>query len=224
MGAAKTKANALREVLNEVVINVMNKHGTSMDSSAVQENTIKIIGDDLKVLGIKQENLFVGDFVNISKSAASGKLQSELSAKISDAISQSASTIGYSSSEVNTKNIVSNNVQNNITNETITRLSSTVEQKNAAEIRGTSIDVKKISQRNKATVMLKFVSDMNASIIQNLVTKGAIKGDISQKVSNPISDFVNSPLGIILIIFAIIVALGVGWYFFGDKIKKIFTG
>ena len=120
MGVAQSKADILNQVLNEASIQVMNKISNSAQSSNYQENST-ILGGKTTITNsdLSQSNVSTFDVTAITASVASGNLQSELAAAITQAIAQQASPLGYAANEANVKNIVQNKINVAVTNNTV---------------------------------------------------------------------------------------------------------
>lgn len=224
MGVAQSKADILNQVLNEASIQVMNKISNSAQSSNYQENST-ILGGKTTITNsdLSQSNVSTFDVTAITASVASGNLQSELAAAITQAIAQQASPLGYAANEANVKNIVQNKINVAVTNNTVsTALTSSVQKNITQSLADSEIDIinSNLSKSNKSDAVIKLISNMNSDIIIQMTNSGVIKDDLSQKITNPISDIVNAPNLIILVIIGAIIF---GVTMFKQQVSAIWT-
>ena len=220
MGASQTKADVLNQVMNEASITVINKTSNSAQASVSQSNTISLSGNtNIKNSVISNKNISNLNMSAIMSSVATGKLQSDLAAAISQAISQQASAFGYASNDTNIKTIVSNKVNQSMTNSTINQALASISQTNIiTSSNDTNISGSNLSNINQTDVIVKLISDMNSDIISILSNTGDIKGDLTQKASNPLSDLISGP-GLILLV--IIGAIVFGFLMFKEQVLTV---
>lgn len=210
MGGSQSKADVLKEILNKVSIDILNKNSSATIGLIDQKNTLTLVSNvDTKISGIDQINSSVINVFSIQNSVATGALQSDLTAAISETLRQEAASIGYTQSNVNINSKVSSIINSKISNESISEIRSTVEQSNDIKILVNSgADISSVVQKNEAQMIVKMINDMNSSVMASLQTSGDIKGDLTQKVNPIISNF-----GMALIFIVIMAAAA---YYFKD--------
>jgi hypothetical protein len=182
MGAQNSKTEVLKEVLNNVSIDVINRNSSNATGYIDQKNELEIIGNSGgNISGINQINSSIINVSAISESVANGDLQSDLIANITERISQEAPAIGYSANKTEVKSVVSNVINSNITNESIQNITSTIMQSNQIKIiANTGTDIRYIIQANEAELILELINTTNSEIISKLQTTGALEGDLTQ--------------------------------------------
>ena len=210
MGAQQSKTDVLKEVLNEVSIDVMNRNSNAASGYINQTNELIIRGNtDTTIKGFSQVNSAVINISSITSAAATGDLQSDLTASITESISQEAPAIGYSANETSVSSIVSNAVNSNITVENLQEINATVEQSNVIKILAEQgLDATSVSQKNEANLILEMVNEMNANIIASLQTEGAIVGDLTQTTQS-LFEFGGA--------FFIVIIMAIGAFFYFGK-------
>ena len=210
MGAQQSKTDVLKEVLNEVSIDVMNRNSNTASGYINQTNELIISGNtDTTIKGFSQVNSAVINISSITSAAATGDLQSDLTASITESISQEAPAIGYSANETSVSSIVSNAVNSNITVENLQEINATVEQSNVIKILAEQgLDATSVSQKNEANLILEMVNEMNANIIASLQTEGAIVGDLTQTTQS-LFEFGGA--------FFIVIIMAIGAFFYFGK-------
>lgn len=182
MGGQNSKTDVLKQVLNEVSVNVLNRNSSSATGFIEQKNELLLTGNQGgKIKGFSQANSAQINISAISSSAASGNLQSDLTASLSEAINQEAASIGYTANKTRVRSVVKNVIDSNITVENLQNIQATVSQSNTIKILAESgFDYSDVTQKNEATAILELINTNNAEIIAALQTEGAVTGDLSQ--------------------------------------------
>lgn len=230
MGVSTSQYQQLNESINTAMMNVIVQNTSQVESSAIMENTITLGVVRGKVSGIDQSNLLKVNVQLLSTMVSNGSIQSLLQQAVENTIKEKASTIGYSSSEAQIKNIVRNAIDVNINNTTMSELKNLINQKNQITVgivEDTGV-LQNISQSNSAEMVAKLISNTSSDIIAGLSADSNVKNAIEIEKSNPISDVISGisnlfsgPIFMILIIIIVVAVVGlVGWF----TVKKFMIG
>jgi hypothetical protein len=206
MGASKSKATVLNEVMNSASIDVLNRNSNAATGVINQSNSFALVGDTGgQYSNISQLNVSRVNVASLQTAVQSGSLQSDLSATMTNAIKQQAAALGYSANESEVKSVVSSTISSKITNESFQSIKAEVAQSNVIQLVGNSKTVlQSLVQKNEAELIMKLVSDTNSSIIAKLQTTGAISTDLSQSTA-PL--FSSSGLILMAIIIIAVIAI-----------------
>lgn len=208
MGGQNSKTDVLKEVLNNVSINVFNRNSSSATGYIDQSNRAEIIGNTGgNISGIEQVNSSIINVSAVSDAVSKGDLQSDLTAAITESISQEAPAIGYSANQTNVHSIVKSVIDSKITNESIQNISATVLQSNEIKILANNgTDISAYKQVNEAKLIIELISTTNSEIIAELKTSGTLVGDLTQTTQS-FMDF-GFALGMIFIGLSVLFMVG----------------
>jgi hypothetical protein len=216
MGGQQSKTEVLKEVLNKVAIDVINKKAIATNAYINQKNQIRIVGTSGNISGIKQVNSAVLNVSVMSESITNAELQSDLSAAITEAISQEAPAIGYSANQTKVKSIVENEINSSIRTETLQEIHLSIDQENLLEVvQGTNLELIDLVQNNEATLIMELIDATNSNIISRLTNEAVLEGDLDQTTQSLFS--FGSIIGIILVGIAFLLYTG------GERVTALAT-
>lgn len=217
MGANESKQKILNEMLNEVAVNVMNRNSSNATGAITQENSLVL--NNLKksrISGISQLSSSKINVTALQTSTASGSLQSDLTAALTNKIMQETPQLGIANkSEQEVSTIVRNNINAKITQENLQKIAAEVRQKNAILINNAEDSViTNINQSNEAEMIMTLTNDATSKIVTEIATDSTVENDVTQKPSDILGGF-----GVIFIIIAVV--LGGGFLFFQNTATQI---
>jgi hypothetical protein len=215
MGAAQTKATSVKNVLNAMSMEVLQKHSKSTEATIDQTNKV-VITDvrNSKVTGITQINSAKINVSALREAVVSGDIQSDLTNTITERMTQEASGLGYSTAESDLRTNVSNVINSKMTVENMDRIRVGVLQSNTTIIANVDAStVSNILTRNEAEMIISLVDEMNTEIVNKMSTKSKVSTTADQKAT---AVGFGSIMGIILII-VLFVAIGGAVFTYGPR-------
>ncbi len=229
MGATQSKSEQVTELINRVTTNVLSDISTSAKGAVQQSNQMTISGiSGSTISGISQSNEANIQISAVQQSAQTGQLQSQLSAAISQALSQNANTIGYANLNTSVTNKVNSVINSNISAKSVSDAFVGVTQSNALLISDVkNSTVSSISQTNIGKAIASLMSSSVTDIIAALGIQADVKTTSAQAASNPISslaDSISSAFGGSgLFIILIIAAAAVGFFMFKQEAMALWN-
>jgi hypothetical protein len=226
MGASQSVADVMTQTINSTFVDVLNKSSTNVSGNIRQSNVIDASGATGSVIsGNIQDNTASINMEAVAQSAASGNLQSELTSAIQNKLSQEQDALGISQQMTDVNTIVENEVKAQITNEAISDLKTEIDQTNEILLKQ-SIGVQLVNniQKNKAEAIMKLANSLSSAIVEQVKTSATVENDVTQKTTNPLSDFISGLTGSMRMMMVVVLVGFIGFLAFGGKIMGASTG